>query len=277
MAQSAGLGFIVAFTTVTAVVDRCAYHQRDGVLAAFSQRRQERACFGLVLWAAASASSLLLSLIVTPGHVTVWAAGSFVGGTCGWIWSCVVRAVVARIFLALRRSRLLAGPRRQLAIVWPAFGGALGLVGAVLPITLLAAVIGGLVVAILASIILGRVDADAVRFRTMLGEGSAHLVCDHVERLLAFLLPFSGGFALGTHWQGGAVVSVIAAMAAAFVAMRVLAYQSFNRRIADWVVTGWISIGAMVGLIAPPLAALVALWSCIWFVRRARQARWLIP
>lgn len=275
MTQSGGLGFITAFSTVAAVVDRCEYHQQDGALAAFSQRRGECVYFGFVLWAAASASSLLLSLIVTPGHVTIWAAGAVAGSAFGWIWSSVARAILDRIFLALRRSRLLFGRYSRLPIVL-AFGGALGLVGAVLPISLPAAVIGGLTVAILGSIIFGRVDAEAVRFRTMLGEGSAHLAWDHLERLLAFLLPFAGGLALGAHWQGGAIVVVITAMAAAFVGMRVLAYQSFTSRIADWVVTGWIAIGAMAGVIVPPFAPLVALWSFIWLVRRARRERWLI-
>lgn len=276
MAQSAGLGFVVAFTSVAAVVDRCAYHQQDGVLAAFSQRRREGVYFGIVLWVAASAFSLLLSLIVTPGHVAVWAAGTLLGTAFGWLWSCVARAVLARIFLALRRSRTLSRPHSRLPMVWTAFGGAFGFLGAILPISLLAAAIGSLTVAILASIIFGRVDAQAVRFRTMMGEGSANLVWDHVARLLAFLLPFAAGLALGTRWQGGAIVLVVAAMAGAFVAMRVLAYQSFTRRIADWVVTSWIALGAMAGLVAPPLAPLIALWSCIWLVRRARRESWLI-
>jgi hypothetical protein len=274
MLQSAGLGFLAAFFGFTLLAERCAYHREDGIVAAHAQLAAERLAFALPLWAAAMACGFVLSIVVGLGHPAIWLAGTLAGGLSGMAWALVPQIASPRLTAAAARPRTV--PTSRTGATLAASGAALGLVCALLPLRHEVAAFVALAVAVLASAFLGRVDAEAIRFRTLVGESSWRLVRAHAGNLIAFLVPFAGTLALAPWWTPAAVAALVTCMATVITALRVIAYQSFDRRIADWVVTAAIGASALLGVAFPPFAPVVLAMTAAWLARRGARQAWLL-
>ncbi len=253
MAQSAALGLVLACYGATAVIDRWTYHREDGVLAARAQRPSDALRFALPLWSATVATSLLLSIALFPGQRMAWCAGT-----------------VARAALGIGWSAPGGGPAHFIA------GASLGIACAVTPLPPAATFAAVLAVALAAIVLLGSVDADVIRFRTMTGDTPWHLVRIHTAPQLMVIIPFAAILAISARWEAASIASLVAVAAALFIAMRVIAYQSFGRRVGDWIVTIFLAASATIALMLPPLAPFAIAGSIAWLARRGAHEAWLV-
>lgn len=177
---------------------------------------------------------------------------------------------------ASRMINVFALTQNYRAMVLASFGAMLGGVFAIAPLRNDALVFCGVSIAILANILLGGVDAEAVRFRTMIGEGSLSIVLSHIKRPVVFVFSFGAALALGFRWSALAATLLVVGLAAFLIIIRVLAYQAFERRTAEWILTGSMAMTALIGVMFPPLAAIALTVFVIWLNRRAARERWLI-
>ncbi len=274
--QSTALAVFVAFYSVSFLMNRCAYHRTDGALAAFAQRNIDCLRYALPIFGACVASGFLVSVILSIWHPAIWLAGTIAGSLAGAVWSVISQNLRQQITIFLNRTAILHRSNSKAASVLVASGALLGVVTAILPVTLQILVFGALFITLIAAIILGRVDAEAIRFQTMIGHSSLSLIWSHTSRLLAFSVPFAVALILAPHWAPAVVSALLTVAAAAFVVLRVLAYQSFSRRIADWVVTLSLAAAALVGLAFPPITPALLLAAAVWLWRRAIRQIWLV-
>lgn len=152
----------------------------------------------------------------------------------------------------------------------------MGTACAILPLEFPAIAITTAAISMIVSIVLGRIDASAVRYRTMVGHSSWAIVRSHITSLLTFFVPFAAALTLAPHRAPPAIAVVLGLAVTVFVAMRVLAYQSFPQRIADWFVTALVAVAAMAGLALPPVAVVAMVFGIVWLARRAATQTWLI-
>lgn len=275
--QSAGFGLLVAFYSWKAIIDRCAYHRIVGPLAAHAQRASELFAFALPLLFVSLACGLLLLMILGSHHVETWLVGAMAGFVAASGWAHISCELQGRTFpvLAWRGSffRLSWYGALRVAATGAAFGGALATLPEKAPvITAIAAAC-----AVLTSLVMGRIDADTIRFRTIIGDTSGKLVRAHVGRLTLFLLAFAATLSLTRNWSAIAAIALIGTAAGALIASRVLALQSFDRRSAEWVVVAIIATTTSIGMLFPLLVLPSIAAALIWLTQRAREHRWLIP
>lgn len=271
------VGFLVPFYCVKALAGRCTYHRTDGILSAHAQRTRELLAFALPLFIAAVAMGLAYLIIVNAFRPTLWLAATAAGATASWVWAHVSRIVRKRqpIFLRWLRPRHSRKHSGAMAIL-VAVGALLGTACAILPLQVPAIAFATVAISLAVTVVLGRVDAAAIRYRTMVGHSSWTIVRSHILPLSAVFAPFAATLTLAPHWAPAALAAILGLAVTAFVAMRILAYQSFHRRIADWVVTVLIAISALVGLALPPAAPVALLFGVVWLARRAASQTWLI-
>lgn len=274
--QAFAVGFLVAFYCVKALLGRCTYHRTDGILASDAQRPSERLAFALPLFGAAAALGFAYLGILDAPRPTLWLAATMLGGMAGFAWAQIARMLRERQPIVLRwlRPRYLRRTWAQPVLV--AGGAIAGMACAILPLKLPALVIATAAISVIVSLVLGRIDASAVRYRTMVGHSSWAIVRSHISPLAAFFVPFAAALTLAPHWAPPAVAGLLGLAVTVFIAMRILAYQSFYPRIADWFVTVLIAVVAMAGLALPPAAPVAMLVSIVWLARRAASQKWLI-
>lgn len=273
--QAFAVAFLVAFYCVTGLRRRYDYHRTDGILAAHAQRSVEHLAFALPLFAAATAAGIAYLVMVDAHRPAPWLAGTGLGVAVGLAWAYVSRVLRDRrpILLWLRpRYRPRARSHGGLAGV----GAASGTACAFLPLDPPAIAIAVTATALIAGVVLGRIDAAATRYRTMMGHSSWAVAGSHVLPLAAFFGAFAATLTLAPKWAPAAVVTVLGLAVTTFVAMRVLAYQSFGQRIADWIVTVLVAAIAMIGLALPPAAPVALLVGLVWLARRAASRTWII-
>lgn len=274
--QAFAVGFLVAFYCVKALLGRCTYHRTDGILAADAQRRSEQLAFALPLFGLAVALGFAYLVVANAHRPTLWLAGTMLGAIAGFAWAQIARIILERqsIFLRWLRPRQLRRTGAYTTLV--VLGCILGAAIAVAPFRMPVIMIATAVISLIVSIVLGRIDASTVYYRTMMGHSSWAIVRSHISPLLTFFVPFATALTLAPHWAPPAVALVLGLAVIVFVALRVLAYQSFHQRIADWFVTVLIAMVAMVGFALPPAAPVAMLFGIVWLARRAASRKWLI-
>lgn len=275
--QSAGFGLLVAFYSAKAIIDRCAYHRTVGPLAAHAQRASELFAFALPFLFASQACGLLLLVILGSHHVGAWLVGATAGFVAASGWARISCELQGRKFPALAWRGPFPRLSRYAALRIAATGAALGAALTALPEKASVTTAIAATCAVLASLVMGRIDADTIRFRTIIGDTSGKLVRAHIGRLALFLLSFAATLSLTRNWPAVAATAMIGTAAGALIALRVLALQSFGRRAAEWIVAAIIATTALIGMLFPPLVLLSFTAVLIWLTQRAHERRWLIP
>jgi hypothetical protein len=271
-----GLGFLLAFTTAKFARGRLDYHRSDGVLAAFSFAPAETfgyaasvVAIGLTIGLAIMAS---LDLQISALVMAVAASGA----AAGWTWPTMSRALGARwhgIVFWRWRAR---SPRRWPCAWIAAIGAATGGLCAASPLGEAVALALTIAVGVVASALLGRVDAAEVSYITIVGHSSGKIIIAHVCNLLAFFLPFAAALAFASDPALTIIGALFALVSPAVAIMRILSYRCFGRRLGDWMVAILIAIVAVTTIALPPAAPLVLLVSLVWLFRRAAPQTWLI-
>lgn len=274
--QAAAIGFFAAFYSARGLLARDAYHRTDGIVARQAQRAGERLGWALPLFGAAVVPGFAYLAIVNAARPMLWLVATLLGAGAAAALSAIARVLRERrpALSPWLRPGHLRSPRAWLALL--ATGAALGLTCTALPFEAAGLAIAAADVALVAVVALGRVDAMEVQYRTMVGNSSLVIIGTHGLPLLAFFTAFTATLSSAPPWEPSAVAAVLGAAVLVFMAVRVLAYQAFDRRIADWFVTGLFAIAGMAGLMIPPAALVAMLFGVVWLARRAASQRWSI-
>ncbi|MEG3180969.1 hypothetical protein [Sphingomonas sp. LT1P40] len=279
---SGAVGALAGWLTGRTAIRRLDWHRADGVLAAdaltpVSARRflALGATLGLAVVAVAG-------LAIRPGVLPFLLTG-FGGGTALGI----VTPFIASPAWSLRcgggggTTPLKAIVATQLPFGWSAASGgillvilaAMGVSGWVgerwAPFALAAG-------ALLPLLMLGRVDHKVVRFLAATGYGAGHSALLHLAAGAAYLVPVALLAGLFDP-RAAAIVALIGLGFGCYVALRVWAYRVHSRRSADTILTFSIFGAGLVGMLMPPLVALVIGYLGVTFYRRARSVTWMLP
>lgn len=280
MAQALGIGALSAFLALVALTTRCAYHREEGALAAFAQTLAECLRYAVPMWLFVVAAGLCFAAIGNPGNEAFWLAGVITGTLAGLAWVAFLEPLVRRIAARIDSIMTGFGPGLRswpmLAVAAMAIGAAVAIASVVAELSLPVTAVGVLVPGIVASMILGRVDAETVRFRALIGVASWPMIRGQSGRILAAMIALALPLLPVPNRLAGLVPVLLGFAVILFTACRILAYQVFERRIADWVVTAIFGGSGLASLAFPPLGPLVIVGAFAALARRAQLRRWLI-
>lgn len=275
LAQAFAVGGLTAFFALRALRKRVAYHRHDGIMAAGAQTRRERLGLILPLLGAAMAFAFTTLVIIEAKAYPVWLAGSAIGIMAALGWPHVL-SCLQRISAHIRRIARVRIPERHAGLAIPMAGAAFGLLCAALPIDLAMRTGAAAAGVALAGVFLAQIDAAVVRYETMLGHGYTRLFRSRLSPFAHFAFWCALASLVSGNAMTAAVVAVLATAILGFSALRIFAYQVFSQPMADWVVTGMVGLGAMLGLTMPPLAVIALVSGIVWLARRAAAQAWLI-
>lgn len=274
--HAVGAGAVIASIAGGWLIERCAYHRGDGVLVADAQRPRERWAYALPLFAGAALLGLGGLMAVGIAHPLPWLAGTLLGAIAAFIAS-YIRGALRRwrpaVMQWLRPLRASVGRGISAQVI---VGGALGLLCAMLPLSQSIAAVLAAGIALLGGVLLARVDAEAVRYRALVGHRVWGMIGGYLVPLTAFSAAFAAALIVSPYTAPAAAAAAVYMLVAIFTALRVLAYQCFAARMADWIVGGLLGIVAMLGYGFPPAAPLALVIGAAWLTRRANQRRWLL-
>lgn len=270
------IGFSMAFAVAKFAFSRIEYHRTDGALTAFAFTPTERICYVVPIFAIGLAAGLAVVEILNLDFSALWMVSTLSGAAAGWAWPIVTRALRERRFVFVSWPGLGRSRRPWPMPVVAAIGAGNGIICALLPVDLPVAAAVTIASGIVASALLGRVDAAKVSYMTMVGHSSPSIIAAHLAGLLGFFIPFAAALAIAAEFPLTLIGALFAFAVPVFATMRILAYRSFGRRFADWVVTILFAITALIALSLPPVAPLFVLVSLIWLFRRAVSRTWLI-
>lgn len=268
-----GAGTLIGIGAGRLVTARLAFHAFDGLLAADALHPQARRrymtawhCVGLALLAVAT-------LIVRPSLLVVsmpaYLVGALIAGLTGGF------GIPKRIAGTRPGWTLRAWSQRPIVGVAAATVLLLSLLPArTLGTNALMAVVG--IGTVLLALMLTSVDDAIVRFMTIAGHQSRHIIGRHIKGLASFL-----AVAVPGCWTiSGPVAAVIVAATGTAIllllTLRVLAYRLHGKRSADFLVSilaGLLMLVAYSMPVALPVLALAMLWQ---LQHRGRTKTWLL-
>jgi len=120
------------------------------------------------------------------------------------------------------------------------------------------------------------VNAQVVRYMTLVGHGSASLLRHWLPIQIALLWPAALVLMVAQAYVPATVAMLIAAIMPVVTALRIFAYRALSRLIADWTVAIVILAAVYAGFTVPPLGPLVIVCAIVWLARRGMRTRWLV-
>lgn len=272
----AATGFTAAFIAVRSLAARIEFQQTDGVLAAVALEPKHTLRYASSALALGSATAVALLHMASGGHAVEWINSSLVGAIAGLLWIGVSKAlrkhaVHLRFWRGLRVLRRSI-PLHRLSVL----GLCAGLLCAVLPGSPMMVASFAAAITCAASVFLASVDAQEVRFMTMVGKPASSIAAFLLLPLAGWAAPFLLVLGLARDLLPAGVGGAVFLAASSFAVLRILAYRSFDKRLADWTVTGIVTGTAAIALSLTFAAPLVLLTGLVWLVRRAAPRDWLI-
>jgi hypothetical protein len=266
------------FATILAkaLIERLWFHRTDGVLATDAQRTQDGIAYlgtlmlgGIAIGFSAFA---LLGLFDPRGLVLGVCSGLPVGLLFPFVREHVRkwwRRFAPGSLRSLAHFRLPLAKAAALSVVF-------GILGLLIPSKhyLDAIFIGvyGLGVILLTA----SVNAQVVRYMTLVGHGSASLLRHWLPIQIALLWPAALVLMVAQAYVPATVAMLIAAIMPVVTALRIFAYRALSRLIADWTVAIVILAAVYAGFTVPPLGPLVIFCAIVWLARRGMRTRWLV-
>ncbi|WP_267389800.1 hypothetical protein [Sphingomonas sp. GC_Shp_3] len=267
-------GTVIGIGAERLVRARLAFHAFDGLLAADALHPQMRSRYMAAWHGVGLALLAVVSLIARPSLLVVsvpaYLAGVLVAGLTGGVRMPKRIAGTARPGWTLR-----AWSHRPIAGVAAATVLLLALLPArTLGTNALMAVVG--IGTVLLALILTSVDDAIVRFMTIAGQGSRHIIARHIRGLASFL-----AVAVSACWVmlGPIAAGIVAAVCAAMmllVSLRVLAYRLHAKRFADLLVSLLAGLLMLVAYSMPVVLPVIALAMFWQLQRRGRAKTWLL-
>ncbi|MGR6328459.1 hypothetical protein ACU5AX_05300 [Sphingomonas sp. XXL09] len=257
------------------VAERLRFHDADGVLAALSLDRIGRVhyrlrCYGVALL------TIVLAMLVIRSDLVMTAAPAYLGFAAAGVAVARYRVrpwhgggMTPRQAFASLSRRPLAGLAAAtlllvvLLVVRPADAGAQLVETGVVTLGLAAS--------------LTAIDPAVVRYMAMAGHGLGTVLRRQLPAALVFLClsPLAAGLAIGL--SAGIVAALTASVLLLILTLRIQAYRLYRRRQADMLVAVLIGVVALVAVMVPfaaPVVALISLWR---MSRGAARQLWMIP
>jgi hypothetical protein len=120
------------------------------------------------------------------------------------------------------------------------------------------------------------VNAQAVRYMTLVGHGGLSLLRHWLPIQIALLWPAALMLLAAQAYVPATVATLIAATLPVVTTLRIFAYRAVSRLIADWAVAIVILAAVYAGITVPPLGPLVIVGATMWLARRGAGTRWLL-
>lgn len=272
-----GASFLITAVLAKVLLERVWFHQTDGALAHFAHRSDEWFSFILPLLVAGLLVGFTGMIVMGILHPLAGALGICSGLAIGLAIPFVLEWARQRLQRFTPKSGFVLLRHKHAPMIGAAGSAAIGTVCAFLPQEnyLDAIVAGGYGLAIM--LLTGPVDASAVRYMTVVGHSSASLLRHWLPIQLALLLPFAAVLLIAQSWTCAAVATLVALGLPAITTMRIFAYRSFSRVIADWVTSFLILAAAYLAFTFPPLGPIPIVASIAWLAWRGKDLTWLAP
>jgi hypothetical protein len=271
----AGASCACTFAAVIIISNRLHYHRSEGILAPFALRFGPASHFALTLYGIAVASGYAGLMMLGAMDWALWAIGTMAGTIAAALWQIGLRMSEQS---NVRWSGWEARMSRP-AVSWVVLsiiGAGAGAACLFLPIGLPGRTVFTVLACLAASMMLGQVQAETVSFMTMVGHSSAAVIRGHLPRIIGFLASFTLVLVIAREWTCAAMAGAFLVAMPMLMVLRILAYRSFGRRMADWMVVVVIALAAMAGMMLPLLVPVVLLSGLWWLARRAAEQTWLI-
>lgn len=273
---ASGASFLIASASTKALLERVRFHQTDGALAHHAQRSAEWLSFVLPLLVAGVLGLLAALMVIGIVQPLGLALGICAGAAFGLAVPIARELVRPWWHRVTARRRFDLFRNQHSLLIGAGIAATIGLFCTLLPeekqFDAIFAAGYGLAVILLTA----RVDAGAVHYMTMVGRSSTFILRKWLPIQIALLLPVAVALAISQNWLAAAVAALIALGLPTLTAMRILAYRSFSRIIADWVTTLLIAAVAFATLMLPPLGLIVIVGAMAWLSRRSKGVGWLI-
>jgi len=265
---------MIGIGTGRLVARRLSFHAYDGLLAADALDTQARRYY-LVAWLGIGLALLIVvTLIARPSLLIASAPGYIAGGLFG-ITTGNLKIPKRIIGTSRPKWTIQAWSRHPIA-------GAFGTVAVLLPLlpartleaNALLAIVG--VVTLLVVLMLSSVDDAVVRFMTIAGHQSSRIIVHYASGGVVFLAAAVPGCWIILGPGAASIVVLVGAVMLLILALRILAYQLFPKRIADLIVSVLVGLLMLTAYSLPPAMPFVAL-AIFWHLqRRTRAKRWLL-
>lgn len=253
---------------------RLAFHAFDGLLAADALHSHTRLRYMTAWHGVGLALLAMATLIARPSllviSVPAYLVGVLIAGLTGGVRMPKRIVGTARPVWTLRAwsHRPIAGVAAAAVLLL------LLLPARTLGLNALMAVVG--IATVLFTLMLTSVDNAIVRFMTVAGHGSRHIIVRHAKGMVSFLaIAVPGCWA----WFGPIAGGIVAASGGAMLlllTLRVLAYRLHTKRFADFLVSifaGLLMLVAYSMPVALPVLAIAMLWQ---LQRRGQAKTWLL-
>jgi hypothetical protein len=254
------------------VIARLRHHAADGPLAVAALHSPSRWCYVAIIHLAATMTLAAIVTIARPGLIAWSLAAYLLGAAIAHTAPAfdIRQAATARF---RRRVALIGGLYRAAGIAELAFAAAI-IASTTLPPVARMVAIG--VAAALPMLLLTMVDDVVVRFMALAGHGVAATIGRHARAGTLFAV-IAASIALATAGLAAAALALsIGAIILAWLALRVILYRLYARRLADLLLIGIAAVVALIATSLPivlPVVATILVWR-LW--RRSAERDWII-
>lgn len=269
------IAFSLGFSAARLIGRRLEFLRTDSVVAPEALRARAARRYAL-LCASASVASVAALIALLQSRALLLGCAAILGGMA--IGGVLQLGVSVAIVPHGQLARLRAGSWLRRPIAGLVFACAFTLIVLMIALRVTGSdrIIVMAIAAFLLSLPLTHVDIASVRFMASSGLSCWRSIRHHLRGPILFMgiaVPIAF---LAAGFPASGLVAGIASALLLMIAMRVLAYRIFERRIADVIVSVLQALLLMIGFSVPlalPLALPAVLW---WLARRARHATWLI-
>ena len=271
-----GISWLFAMFLAKALIERWCFHRTDGVLARDSQRTEEAIAYLLPLTLVGLTIGIGGSAVLGLFDSTVIMLGVCSGLPTGmllpWVDEHVRRAWHRVAFGGIRFNTRAWASLGTAAVV----SGAIGVISCLMPSArhIDALVTGAYVVIVL--LLTASIDAQVVRYMTLMGCSTSSLLCNWLPLQIALLLPVTIVLLIAQAWMPASLTAVALLALPLVTAMRIFAYRAFGRLVADWSVTLVVAVAVYAGFILPPLTPVIIGAGMVWLAQRGAGRRWLL-
>ncbi|MDG5488050.1 hypothetical protein NYR55_05370 [Sphingomonas sp. BGYR3] len=264
---------LIAAGVAKLLIERLRFHRADGVLAHEAQRLRARVGYAVSLtlgaFVMAIATLAVLGLFDENGILIGGCIGLSVG-----VLLPLVQAHGHRLRGRIASPGLHRFPRAWIAAAAVSVGVGVGSVFIPSSHDLNAIVIISYALGVLA--LTARVDAEVVRFMTLVGHGGLSLLRHWLSVQIALLWPLAILLMVAGSWPLAIAICLVSIAVPLVTALRILAYRALSPLVADWTVALVVGAAGYAGFTLPPLGGVIIAIAMLGLARRGANARWLL-
>lgn len=271
-----GAASLLTALLAQALIERLWFHRTDGILARCAQRPREGIDYFVPLMLAGIIMELATLAVLDLVDLRGTILGMCAGLSAGLLLPFVLKHSRRSWYLfTTRRLRPFAGARFSTAkAAVLSLGAAASIIIAPSANHLDIIVMGAYLLIVI--LLAGTVNAEVVRYMTLVGHTGPTLLRHWLPIQLALLWPLTFLLLVAQSWVPASVAALAALMLPVATAMRIFAYRAFSRLIADWIVAVVFVIAAYAAYTVPPLGPMIIVAAIVWLVRRGAGTRWLL-